>query len=90
MKDKRATLAVAIPASWRHFQVAEAVASVCASAAYYRSLEDRRIVPMIVAELKFRDVKRQIFLDDIVESRSHRAWRSTRSLQSLGMNCTSA
>jgi hypothetical protein len=54
------------PVRWRLSLFAEAVASVRASAACYRGLEDRRVVTMIVAELKLSDVEWQILAADVV------------------------
>ena len=38
------------------------------SASLDRCPEDIGIIPIVVAELKFRDIKRQIFLADFVEA----------------------
>jgi hypothetical protein len=40
---------------------------VSASAACYRSLEDIPVMPIIVAELEFRDIERQILFTDFME-----------------------
>lgn len=52
---------IALLVFWRLPQVPEAVASSCASASCYRSTEDVRIVAVIIFELAFSDVERQIF-----------------------------
>jgi hypothetical protein len=56
-----------VPACWPLFLLAETVTSDRASAACYRSLEDFGVVWIVVAELEFRDVERQIFGADLVE-----------------------
>jgi hypothetical protein len=45
---------------------AEAPASSVASASCYRCSKDVRILPMVVAELKFRKIERQVLLGNIV------------------------
>lgn len=54
-------------ARWRRSSLAETDASDPASAACYRRVEDFRVVPVVVTELKLRDVQRHIFLADLVE-----------------------
>ena len=56
-----------VPACWPLILLAETVTSDRASAACYRSLEDFGVVSIVVAELEFRDVERQIFGADLVE-----------------------
>jgi hypothetical protein len=46
--------------------------SSCASAPRYGGSEDVGIIPIVVSELEFRDVQRQIFPADLVE-RAHDA-----------------
>jgi hypothetical protein len=55
-------------ACWRALACSEAPASLCVSAACYRFAENIGIVPMVVAELKFREVERKIFLADVMIS----------------------
>ena len=57
---------------WRFPQVPEVVASFCASASCYRSSKDIAIVAVVVFELTFRDVERQIFFADFVERANNR------------------
>src|SRR5438093_6762555 len=45
---------------------AEAIASVHASAACYRRPENVGILPVVVPELKLREVERQVLLADVV------------------------
>src|SRR5262249_7462140 len=52
---------------WGRRRVSEAVASSCASASCYRSTEDVCVVAIVVAELKLRNVQRQILGADLVE-----------------------
>jgi hypothetical protein len=53
--------------------LAETVPGVCASAACYCGPEDIGVKPVVVAELKFRDVERQIFAADLVEAADNAA-----------------
>jgi hypothetical protein len=53
--------------------MAEAVASVCASAASYGGPEDVGVMAIIVAELEFGDIKRQIFFADLMKGADHAA-----------------
>ncbi len=68
-----------------------------ASATCYSGAENVRVFPVIISELKFRDVKRQIFFTDFVE-RAHNTTlqqrrkfapmrRKIRSCIGLPMNC---
>src|SRR5713226_9045025 len=52
-------------------RTAEAIASVHASAACYGRAEDVRILPVVMAELKFREVERQVLLADAVVGPDH-------------------
>jgi hypothetical protein len=51
---------------WRRLSLAETVASDRASAACYRRSENIDVLTVVVPELKFRDVQRQIFATDLV------------------------
>ena len=50
-----------IQSRWQRSQLAETVASDRVSAACYRRSENIDVLAVVVAELKFRDVQRQIF-----------------------------
>jgi hypothetical protein len=58
--------AASTPVRWRLSSLAETVASVRVSAACYRRSENVDVLAVVVAELKFRDVQRQILLADLV------------------------
>jgi hypothetical protein len=51
-----------IPVRWRRLSLAETVASVGVSAACYRRSGDIGVLPIVMPELKFRDVQRQMRL----------------------------
>ena len=53
------------PVRWHHSSLAETDASDRASAACYRSPEDIGVVSIVIAELKFRDIERQILAADL-------------------------
>src|SRR5581483_12068842 len=53
-------------ARWRRLRTAEAIASVHASAACYRGPEDVRVLPVVMTELKFREIERQVLGGDVV------------------------
>ena len=55
------------PARWRLWRVPEAPASQHASASCYRSLKNLRVMAVVIAELKFRDIQRHIFAAHLVE-----------------------
>jgi hypothetical protein len=55
-----------IPVRWRLLSLAETVASVGVSAGCYGRSEDIFVVAVVISELKFGDVQRQIFLADLV------------------------
>jgi hypothetical protein len=65
-KPKTAIPIALLPACWRLSSLAETVASVCASAACYRGSENIDVIAVVVAELKLRDVEREIFAADLV------------------------
>jgi len=69
---KMATPVVSLSARWHRFRLAETDASDHASAACYRRTKNIRVVPVVVAELKLRNVQRQILSADLVE-RAHDA-----------------
>src|SRR5262245_6189210 len=51
--------------------------SSCASAPCYGISEDVRVVPIVVTELKFRDVQRHVFCTHLVERTDHAALEDT-------------
>src|SRR5712692_2323551 len=55
-----------VQSRWHRSSLAETDASDRASAACYRRPEDIGVVPMVVAELKFRDVQGQVLAADLV------------------------
>jgi hypothetical protein len=57
---------------WDRLAESEAVASSCASASCYRHSEDVGVVAIVVLELAFRDVERQIFCADLVVAADNR------------------
>src|SRR5690348_252180 len=57
---------------WRMSQGPEAVASSCASASCYRNPKDIGVVAVVIFELTFCDVKRQIFFADLVIAADNR------------------
>jgi hypothetical protein len=63
---KMATPTASIPARWPRLSLAETVASDRVSAACYRGPRNIDVLPIVIAELKFRDVQRQIFAADLV------------------------
>jgi hypothetical protein len=67
-------VALIAPVCWPLSPVAETVTSDRASAACYRGLEDFGIVSIVVAELKLRDVERQILGADLVERSNNAAF----------------
>jgi hypothetical protein len=77
------------PACWRALDCSEAPASCHASAASYRLSKDVGILAVVVAELKFREVKRQIFLADVVIRPDDSALeQSPEGIERLSMNLT--
>src|SRR5882757_382429 len=74
---------------WRLSSLAETGASVCASAACYRYPEDIGVVAVVVAELEFSDVQRQIFGADFVEVTHDAAFHQRpEALDCLGVHHT--
>lgn len=73
MKPGRATPIAPVWARWRRLSLAETDASDLASACCYRGPEDIGIVPVVVTELKLRDVQRHVFAADPVECADHAA-----------------
>jgi hypothetical protein len=65
--SKTAISIAPVQSRWRRFRLAETDASDHASAACYRSIKHIRISAVVVAELKFRDVQRHIFVAHFVE-----------------------
>jgi hypothetical protein len=77
-RRRKANATMAIPIApvqsrWRRSSLAETGASDLASAACYRFLENIRAHPIVVSELKLRDVERQVFRADLVERAYHAA-----------------
>src|ERR1700722_13888570 len=66
MIPQKAALTASIPARWRRLSLAETVASDHVSADCYRRPEDIGVMAVVVPELKFSDVERQILLADFV------------------------
>src|ERR1700722_249280 len=66
MIPQKAALTASIPARWRRLSLAETVASDRVSADCYRRSEDIGVMAVVVPELKFSDVERQVFLADLV------------------------
>jgi len=64
--NQREAQAGAIPVRWQRSSQAETVASDRVSAACYRGSENIYVFAVVVAELKFRDVQRQILAADLV------------------------
>ena len=63
-----ATPTASIPARWPRLSLAETVASDRVSAACYRGPRNIDVLPIVIAELKFRDVQRQILAAYFVEA----------------------
>src|SRR5579872_3712838 len=63
----RIPTALAAPVRWPRSSVAETLTSACASAACYRCLENVRVVTVVVLELRFGDVEREVLPADVVE-----------------------
>jgi hypothetical protein len=63
---KTAIQAASTPVRWRLSSLAETVASDHVSAACCRGSKDIDVLAIVVPELKFRDVQRQIFAADLV------------------------
>jgi hypothetical protein len=47
--------------------------NICVSALRYRRSKDIRILPIVIAELKFRNVQQHVFTADLVECADHTA-----------------
>src|SRR5581483_2555280 len=78
-----------IPVRWRLSSLAETPASACVSAACYGRSEDIDVLTMVVAELEFRDVQRQILLADLVIGADNAALEDApESLNRVGMDGT--
>jgi hypothetical protein len=71
MRLRRAVPIAPVPVRWPLSSLAETVTSDHASAACYRLIEHVGIETVVVAELKFRDVKRHIFRRHFVERPDH-------------------
>jgi hypothetical protein len=71
---RTATPVVAAQARWRRSSLTETDASDLVSAACYRLLKHVRIHPVIVTELKLRDVERHVFCAHFVERADHAAF----------------
>lgn len=81
------TSLVAPLVSWLLPQGPEAVASSCASAACYRQSEDVRIVAVVILELTFRDVERQVLFAHLVIAADNRPFEDRpEAFNRLGVN----
>src|SRR5260370_38075227 len=75
-------------ARWPLSLLAETATSACVSAASYRSREDIGIVAVIVAELEFGDVERQILFADLMERPDHATLdERPETVDRLSVNC---
>jgi hypothetical protein len=84
-----ATPIAPVPVCWPLSPLAETVTSDHASAACYRASKHIGVVPVVIAELKFRDVQRQIFGAHFVERADHAALEDRpEALNRVGVNCT--
>jgi hypothetical protein len=70
---KTATPIAPLSVRWPLLSLAETVTSDHASAACYRASKHVRVHPIVVAELKFRDVQRHVFGGHLVERADHAA-----------------
>jgi len=76
-----------IPVRWRLSSLAETDASGLASAPCYRSRKRIGIATIVVAELKFGDVQRQIFAADLVVGANNAALQDRpKAFDSIGVN----
>jgi hypothetical protein len=81
--------AIPTEAGWRRAPRAEAHASCRASAPCYRFAKDVGFLPVIMAEGKFIQVKRQVFLRDMVKSSDHTAFQQgPKAVDILRVNLT--
>jgi len=72
---------------WRAVAYSEARANQCASAASYRFAKDVRIVAMVMPELKFSQVERQILLADVMISPNDPAFQKRpKGIEIRGVN----
>jgi len=83
-----AVLIASIPLSLASFLLPETDASDRASAACYRSIENVRIVAVIVAKFELSHVQRQIFFADLVIAADDAAFdQRPKTLNRLRMHC---
>jgi hypothetical protein len=83
----RTNLVGPIPVCWPLSFVTETVTSDRVSAACYRGVENFRVMPIVVAELKFRDIEWQIFGADLVERADNTALEDRpKAIDCAGMN----
>jgi len=78
-------------ARWRRLQSTEARASRCASVSSprYRLAEDISFAAVVVAELEFRKIQRQVLLADVMIGANHSTLEQTpERIQILGMHFT--
>ena len=78
-----ATPTVPLSARWHRFRLAETDASDLVSAACYRRSKHIGIEAVVVAELKFGDVKRHIFSRHFVECANHAAFEERLTYKAL-------
>jgi hypothetical protein len=86
---KMATPIASTPLRWPLSFPSETVASDHVSAACYRRTEDIDVLPVVMPELKFRDVQRQILATDLVIGADHAALKyAPKAFNRVGMNGT--
>jgi hypothetical protein len=74
-------------ACWRALACSEAPASLCASAASYGLSKDVGILSIVVAELKLREVEREIFLTHVMVRHDDSAFEQRpEGIERLGMH----
>jgi hypothetical protein len=77
------------PVCWPLSSLAETVTSNHASAACYRRIKNVRVHAVVVTELKFRNVQRQVFGADFMERADNTALEDApKAFNRVGMNCT--
>jgi hypothetical protein len=74
--------------SWHLSALSEALASPRASASCYRCSKDVRVLAVVVAEAKFRDVQRHIFSAHVVEIANDAAFHERpEAFNGLSVDC---
>jgi hypothetical protein len=83
-----ATPIASTPVRWQRLSLAETVASDRASADCYRRPEDIWVMAVVIPELKFSDIKRQILLADLVVAANDPALEDApKALNRVGVDC---